>query len=63
MTLREDAQEARRFAYPDVAAAFRYYVEHYNYDRPFVVVGVEQGGTLAARLLAEEVARYPKLRE
>ena len=39
----------------DVAQAFRYYVAHYNLDRPFVIVGVEQGGTLATRLIAEEV--------
>lgn len=63
MTLREDAKEARRFAYPDVANAFRYYIQHYNQGRPFVVVGVEQGGTMAARLLAEEVAPSPALRE
>ena len=62
MTLREDAKEARRFAYSDVAAAFRHYVANYNQDRPFVVVGVEQGGSLAARLLAEEVAPNPKLK-
>lgn len=62
MTLREDAKEARRFAYSDVAAAFRHYVANYNQDRPFVVVGVEQGGGLAARLLAEEVAPNPKLK-
>lgn len=63
MTLREDAKEARRFAYSDVAAAFRYYLAHYNQGRPVVVVGVEQGGTLAARLLAEETARDPVLKE
>jgi hypothetical protein len=62
MTLRDDAKEARRFAYGDVAEAFRYYIAHYNRDRPFVVVGVEQGGTLAARLIAEEVAPHPALR-
>ncbi|MDO9433745.1 MAG: DUF3089 domain-containing protein [Phenylobacterium sp.] len=62
MTLRDDAKEARRFAYSDVVAAFRHYVEHYNQDRPFVIVGVEQGGNLAARLLAEEVAAHPKLK-
>lgn len=61
LTLREDAQEARRFAYADVAAAFRYYLAHYNGGRPLVIVGVEQGGTLAARLLAEDVARDPAL--
>jgi hypothetical protein len=62
MTLRDDAKEARRFAYGDVAAAFRYYVAHYNFDRPFVIVGVEQGGTLASRLIAEEIAPNPALR-
>jgi hypothetical protein len=62
LTLREDAREARRFAYGDVAAAFRYYRDHYNHGRPFVLVGVEQGGTLGARLLAEEIAPYPGLR-
>jgi hypothetical protein len=62
MTLREDARDARRFAYGDVAAAFRDYVARYSGGRPFVIVGVEQGGTLAARLLAEDVARDPALR-
>ena len=61
MTLRDDAREARRFAYADVLAAFRYYLDHYNRGRPFVLVGVEQGGTLGARLLAEEIAPHPRL--
>lgn len=58
-TLREDAREARQFAYGDVRDAFRRYLAQDNKGRPFVLVGVEQGGTLAARLLAEEVARDP----
>jgi hypothetical protein len=62
LTLREDAREARRFAYGDVAAAFRWYRDHDNGGRPFILVGVEQGGTLAARLLAEEIAPNPALR-
>lgn len=62
LTLRDDAREARRFAYGDVAAAFRHYLANYNQGRPFVIVGVEQGGTLAARLLAEEVAADPAVR-
>lgn len=61
MTLRDDAKEARRFAYGDVAAAFRQFLAAYNHGRPFVVVGVEQGGTLASRLLAEEVAARPEV--
>ena len=62
MTLREDAREARKFAYRDVAAAFRTWRERYGDNRPLIIVGVEQGGTLAARLLADEVAPDPKLR-
>jgi hypothetical protein len=61
-TLREDAREARQFAYGDVRGAFRSYLERDNGGRPFMIVGVEQGGTLAARLLAEEVAPDPALR-
>jgi len=62
LTLREDAREARRFAYGDIAAAFRAYVARDNHGRPFVIVGVEQGGTLAARLLRDEIAPDPALR-
>ena len=62
LTLRDDARDARRFAYEDVRRAFRLYRDRYNGGRPFLVVGVEQGGTLAARLIAEEVLPYPNLR-
>ena len=61
LTLREDAREARRFAYGDVAAAFHEYLSGDNQGRPFLLVGVEQGGVLAARLLAEEVAAKPEV--
>lgn len=61
-TLREDAREARQFAYGDIRDAFRWYVDQDNGGRPFVLVGVEQGGTLGLRLLTEEIARDPALR-
>ena len=61
LTLRDDARDARRFAYDDVLTAWRYYLDHYNLGRPVILVGVEQGGALAARLLAEEVAPHPDL--
>jgi hypothetical protein len=61
-TLREDAREARQFAYVDVSQAFRRYIAEENQGRPFVIVGVEQGGTLAARLLAEEIGPDPAIR-
>ena len=60
-SLREDALEARRFAYRDVRAAFQTYLARFNHGRPFVLVGVEQGGSLAALLLRDEIARDPAL--
>lgn len=62
LTLRDDAREARRFAYDDVRAAFRLYLRRWGGDRPFLLAGVEQGGEIAARLLREEVAPDPALR-
>lgn len=61
-TLREDAREARQFAYGDVRAAFRDYLARDNGGRPFFIVGVEQGGTIGLRLLAEEVAPHRDVR-
>lgn len=63
LTLREDAREARRFAYDDVVRAFRHYVANDNDGRVFVLVGVEQGGTLATRLISEEIMPNPMLRQ
>ena len=62
LTLRDDARDARRFAYGDVRTAFRVFIARHNNGRPFVLAGVEQGGELAARLLAEEIAPNPELR-
>jgi hypothetical protein len=62
LTLREDAKDARAFAYGDVAAAFHWWRDHDGGNRPFLIVGVEQGGTLASRLVAEEIAPNPQLR-
>jgi hypothetical protein len=61
LTLRDDALEARQFAYGDVRRAFDYFLAHFNRDRPLVVVGVEQGGTLVERLMDEELAAHPEL--
>ena len=62
LTLREDARSARAFAYGDVREAFRYWRAHHDSGRPLVLVGVEQGGLLAERLLREEIAPDPALR-
>jgi hypothetical protein len=61
LSLREDAQDARRFAYGDVRAAFLTYLGRFNGGRPVILVGVEQGGALAALLLREEIASRPEL--
>jgi hypothetical protein len=61
LTLFDDAIEAREFAYGDVRAAFGYFQDHLSRGRPFILVGVEQGGVLAARLLREEIAANPRL--
>jgi hypothetical protein len=55
LTLFDDAIEAREFAYEDVRAAFDFYLSRFNQGRPFILVGVEQGGVLAARLLRDVV--------
>lgn len=59
---REDAREARAFAYADVQRAFRTWKTTRDDGRPLIVVGVEQGGLLAERLLREEIAPDPELR-
>jgi hypothetical protein len=56
LTLFDDALEAREFAYGDVRAAFEAYLRLFNDGRPFIIVGVEQGGVLASRLLSEKIA-------
>lgn len=61
LTLREDARDARAFAYRDVKWAFDFYLTHYNKGRPIIIAGVEQGGFLASRL-AREVAADSTLR-
>ena len=61
-TLWDDALEARQFAYGDVKAAFEAFAARLDGGRPFILVGVEQGGELGARLLSEVIAPDPALR-
>jgi hypothetical protein len=63
LTLRDDARDARAFAYGDVLAAFRQWKARYGGQRPFILAGVEQGGLLASRLLAEEIVPDAALRK
>jgi hypothetical protein len=62
LSLFDDAIEAREFAYGDVRDAFEFYLSHLSAGRPFILVGVEQGGVLADRLLTDEIAPNPALR-
>jgi len=61
LTIREDAREARAFAYQDIVAAFDVWLAR-NPRGPIIIAGVEQGGELAARLLRERVAPDADLR-
>ncbi len=62
LTGRDDAREARRFAYGDAEAAFRAFLKQRKGGKGFVIVGVEQGGLLVERLLRDVVAPNPDLR-
>ncbi len=62
LTLREDATEARAFAYGDVERAFQTFLRSRRGGRGFVLVGVEQGGLLTERLLRDVVAADPALK-
>lgn len=62
LTLRDDAREARAFAWRDVVAAFETWIARHP-EGPIVLAGVEQGGELVERLLRERVTSDPALRE
>lgn len=61
LTLREDAREARAFAYGDVQTAFDRWLAA-RPEGPIVLVGVEQGADILDRLLHDRVARTPSLK-
>lgn len=48
-----DGDQAIDMAYQDVRAAFDYFIEHFNSDRPFIIAGHSQGGKHADTLLKE----------
>jgi hypothetical protein len=61
LTLRDDAREARAFAWRDIAAAFDAWIDRHPVG-PIILAGVEQGGDLVERLVRERVAVDPVLR-
>lgn len=46
-------------AYSDVLAAWRYYLQHHNQGRPFVLIGHSQGTIHLSQLLAREIEGTP----
>lgn len=62
LTLRDDAREARAFAYGDVAAAFEVWLGRHP-EGPIVLAGVEQGADLLDRLIRQRIAGDPKVRD
>jgi hypothetical protein len=55
----EAGQAPLDLAYRDVASAFRYWREHYNHGRPFILAAHSQGTVHARRLLREFVSGTP----
>ncbi|MDZ4738460.1 MAG: DUF3089 domain-containing protein [Alphaproteobacteria bacterium] len=49
------AEKAMNFAYADVVRAFKYYLDHENQGRPFIIASHSQGTTHAFRLIKEHV--------
>jgi len=51
----EDGQKALDLAYGDVKDAFRYFLDHHNHGRPFIIAGHSQGTYHTVRLLREMI--------
>jgi hypothetical protein len=51
--------QAVQLAYDDVARGFRYYIEHDNHGRPFIIASHSQGARLAVQLLQAEILATP----
>jgi len=52
-------EEVLAFAYQDVERAFNYFLENFNYGRPFVIASHSQGTHHAARLLKDRIDNTP----
>lgn len=55
----KNSPPAVALAYADVARAFRFYIDHENHGRPFIIAAHSQGAYLAVRLLQDEILATP----
>ena len=53
----EEREPWLKIAYEDVSAAFSWYLEHENEERPIILAGFSQGADMCYRLLAEYFAQ------
>jgi hypothetical protein len=53
------AQQSFSLAYDDIATAFKYYLQHWNNGRPFIIASHSQGSMLAERLIKEFIENKP----
>lgn len=56
---KEDASGALDLAYEDVLNSFKYYIDHYNEGRPFIIAAHSQGTFHAGRLIREVIDGKP----
>ncbi len=61
LTLRDDARDARRFAYGDVRRAFDAMLAQDAPGRPILIAGVGQGGSLTLRLVQDRILHDPQV--
>jgi hypothetical protein len=45
----------------DGLAAFKYYLKHYNHNRPFILAGHSQGSEITLNILTEYLSKHPKV--
>ncbi|QBX37896.1 DUF3089 domain-containing protein [Brevundimonas sp. S30B] len=61
LTIRDDAREARAFAYQDIVAAFQAWTARHP-EGPIVLAGLEQGAELVDKLLFDKALADPNIR-
>lgn len=55
----EREEVIRKIPYTDALAAFEYYIEHFNNNRPFILAGHSQGSNVLVHLLSDYMQSHP----